>query len=256
MELPIYETFRDFKENYIADFTNQNGCSYYSYLNDLSKLYSGIHANKINENEDVYESIRNTEYSVLQSLEPLLPADVYLILFHDLWADYSNETEDAVIENPSLFFEIIDADLAPGTFGLLCDFFEQKKKQKDIEKQNLEITNHYLDYLRFIENEKKEIEIQIKRPQTISELQPSQIVRKPKPRTADINFKFALLEEMGVIQWLKTNILTNHDDRAEILQQLIGGSTESIKNYLKGQTINKDVKQKALDLLNEKRFKH
>lgn len=75
-----------------------------------------------------------------------------------------------------------------------------------------------------------------------------------KIRSADVNYKFAILQEMGVIKWLENNIPTNNDDRAEILQEIMGGSTETIKDYLKGKTIHKDVRQKALDLINAKRY--
>lgn len=75
-----------------------------------------------------------------------------------------------------------------------------------------------------------------------------------KRRSTDVNFKFAMLQEMGVIKWLENNIQTNNEDRAEILQEIMGGSTETLKDYLKGKTINRDVKQKALDFLNDRRY--
>lgn len=77
---------------------------------------------------------------------------------------------------------------------------------------------------------------------------------KPKRRHTDINFKFALLEEMGLISWLKNNIPTNNKDRAEILMELIGGAETTLIDYLKDKSINKDVRQKALDFINEKRY--
>ena len=78
---------------------------------------------------------------------------------------------------------------------------------------------------------------------------------KPKLRTADVNYKFALLDTMGVISWLKNNIETNNEDRAKILQEIMGGSIDTLIDYLKGKSIHKDVKQKALDFINEKRLK-
>lgn len=89
----------------------------------------------------------------------------------------------------------------------------------------------------------------------IEEVVPKMRKRSVKQvRTTDVNFRFALLQEMGVIKWLETNIQTSNNDRADILQQIMGGSAETIKDYLKGKHINRDVRQKALDFINEKRL--
>lgn len=70
-----------------------------------------------------------------------------------------------------------------------------------------------------------------------------------------LNYKLSLLEHLDVLKWLDNNI-PNKRDSAEILAQIIGGSPETIKDYLdKKNVIKTDIKSSAIKFITDKKYK-
>lgn len=182
--------------------------------------------------------------------------DLYFRILERHRSDSWNFDKEKVYKS---HLEYIDSYESKGEFEKLNDSRKEiLKKFKQEIKESGEIRNKYgLFYILYYKvqlstfHKKKEIGylVYLEFKRKIIDL-PS----KKKKRHTDVNFKFALLEEMGVINWLKTNIPTNNEDRADILMELIGGQQSTLVDYLKGKTINKDVRQKALDMITDKRY--
>ncbi len=240
-EVPIYENLEDFKENYFADFTNQSESNFYQYLKNISDKYSEYISAEMEEDNKYNDKLSKFELAVLEKLEPLIPSDAYLLLFHDLWGNYSNEDDDAVFKNPNLFCDVIDFDWTDESKNHINRFFEIKKLQRDLRVEQQEFTLRYLKIIRHIEDEKKEIERTLKHPQQLqnsanhlTQLQlnaPKQIDNhNPKERGQNVPYKLAMLDEMGVIKQLNTKY-TNKTDIYKILQFITGGNIDNVEDY-------------------------
>ncbi len=229
MKIRIYDTFREFKENYFADFTNQDEYNFYSYLNYLSKIYFDIHHSLLEEINELYNEEMAKEWKILEELEKEIPADAYLLLFHDLWADYCNEKEEIIFANPNLFCEIVDFCWTEKTKNLIYDFFAIKKIEKGFRKDQQKLTLKYLKFIKFIEEEKKEIERSIKRPLNFLGVNEGEIFEIPENDYSGKNElsskeKLIVLDKLGITDLLKKKLAdkTNATHLAEIIGSITG----------------------------------
>lgn len=88
MEPIIYETLKDFKENYFVDFSLQGGCgNMLQYLSMLKKKYTQYidHCRSLHDKSDTL-SFRIIE--TLDDLEDYMPYQSHFILKNDLWEDF------------------------------------------------------------------------------------------------------------------------------------------------------------------------
>ncbi len=206
MDIPIYERLKDFKESYILDFTNSGETNFYQHLKNVSNKYIEYVRAEIDKDNKYHDELMNVQFSVLKQLELLIPPDAYLILFHDLWADYCNEDEIVIFENPDLFCDIIDFDWTAESKSLIHRFFEIEQTRKGWQLEQNEFTSRYLKILRFIEDEKKEIEKQLKQPQIFQndiDLFRQTQINEPEPLTQKGIEKIGLFVRSGIINFLK-----------------------------------------------------
>lgn len=246
MEILIYNDLKDLKENYIADFTNQTDFNFYNYLNQLDKNYYNalsIEQDKLLLKE---EELHEMEREILEKLEPKIPSDAYLILFNDLWADYCSATDEEIFADPELFCDIIEFNWTSEEIGLINDFFEVKKVQKEQNAIIQELTVKSIKILRFINDEKKKIEDSIKQSQTLLgiEVKPSKTFEIPDNDYAGKNElkpkeKLIILDKLGIITFLtnKLDVSDNATHLAEILGAITGidnqkGTLTGYCNYL------------------------
>lgn len=260
MDIPIYERLKEFKENYILDFTNNNETNFYQYLKNISNKYSKHISSEMNKNNKYYDELLELEYSILQKLESLIPSDAYLLLLHDLWSDYCNEDEDVIFENPKLFCDIIDFDWTFDSETYIHRFFEIKKVQKDFRTEQQEFTLKYLKIIRYIEDEKKEIENKIKQPQlSQSNIDLLTQTNEPDPLTAKQVEKIGLLIRSGFVDFLKEKNPKISDNQIAGFISLISDGTmkqSSINPNLKKENKNYPIKNQQdkndLDYILEK----
>lgn len=278
MKIPFYTNVTDFDKNYHTDLTNF--LEKYSFAekptaDDFNQYLFEKYSQFRFEINDIKFSFRENKSIV--SVPVLLDLNTALSIFKTQFIKYVN----ILSKKPRFVQNFFNTVLSPNInkFNVFSNLTEEQYKNilEHFVKSSTS-TEPYLyefPFIDFIKNYSSIDETSgrliynlngyreyylggqtvlnhiIKRyfPQKLKQIQPNK-----KLRTADVNYKFALLEIMGVIKWLETNIQTNNDDRAEILQEIMGGSTETLKDYLKGKIIHKDVRQKAVDFINSKRY--
>lgn len=246
MEIPIYDDLQDLKENYIADFTNQTDFNFYNYLNQLDKKYYNVLSIEQKKLLLKVEELHEKEWEILEKLEPKIPSDAYLILFHDLWSDYCNAKDEEIFADPELFCDIIEFNWTSEEIVLINDFFKVKKMLKEQNAIIGELTVKSIKILRFINDEKKKIEDSIKQSQTILgiEVKPSETFEIPDNDYSGKNElkpkeKLIVLDKLGIIKFLtdKLNVSDNATHLAEILGAITGidnqkGTLTGYCNYL------------------------
>lgn len=278
MEIPFYTTITDFDKNYntdlmyflekysfvekpTADDFNQELFERYSQFrfefNDLKfsfKEKKGIVSVPILLDINTARSIFKTQfikYVNILSNKPQFVQNFFNTVLNpniNKYNVFSNLTED---QYKNILEHFVKSGTLTEPYLYEFPFIDFIKNYSAIDETSGRLIYNLDDYREYYLGGQRVLNHIIKRyfPQKLKQIQPNK-----KLRTADVNYKFALMEIMGVIKWLETNIQTNNDDRAEILQEIMGGSTETLKDYLKGKIIHKDVRQKAVDFINSKRY--
>ncbi len=109
METIMYESIKDFKENYFVDFSIQSGLNMLQYLSMLKKQYN----NHIDECRALHDKNDTTTFKIfdtLDDLEDLMPYHSHFILKNGLLEDFnpSGHSEDDFIKSPELLGNCID----------------------------------------------------------------------------------------------------------------------------------------------------
>lgn len=109
MKTIIYENIKDFKENYIVDFSIQNECNILQYLSMLKKRYN----NHIDNCRALHDKDDTTIFKILtiiDDLDDLLPYQSYHILKNDLLDEFNpwQYSDDDFIQSPEILNECID----------------------------------------------------------------------------------------------------------------------------------------------------
>lgn len=109
MEVPLYESLEDFKDNYLADFSFQAEVSILKYLSMLKKRYN-IYIEKCKSLHEKGDSSLFTLFDMIGELESLLPYQSSFILKNDLLEKFNPRgyTYDDFIINPKLLGECVD----------------------------------------------------------------------------------------------------------------------------------------------------
>lgn len=77
---------------------------------------------------------------------------------------------------------------------------------------------------------------------------------RDKPRAFNLDYKFAILDEMGFIKWCRDNNI-NNENTASLLVELLGGAKSTMLDKLKpGFKMNKETKEKAIHFINSKKY--
>lgn len=256
MKIPFYYSYKDFLDNYESDYIEWQKLfsdgSKDDYNNELLSVYTLF----VNEDgTDVYEEISSFWIPEDYPEYHQIGIEMYCeIMQRKLNAWFSSSKGKETPDN----FEVLD-------YWLICNSRSKESEEViddprhpyyryfftsigfDIFFDEIKYRNFTFSVLKIYQWLNSKINSNRTEQKTVPE--------KPKLRTSDVNYKFALMEEMGVIKWLQTNIHTNNKNRAEILQEIMGSTVSTLEDYLKGKSIiSKDVRQKALDFLNDRRL--
>lgn len=251
MEIPFYYSYKDFLDNYESDYIKWQTLFPDGPKDDYNKELLSVYTMFVNiEGTDVYEDISSfwipDEYPEYHQIGIEQYGD---IMQGKLNAWFSSADGKETPEK----FEVLD-------YWTICNF-RSKESPEVINDSRHPYYRYFFTSIGFdiffdeIKYRNFKFSVLKIYHWLNSKLYPNGAEpEKPKLRTADVNYKFALLEEMGVIKWLQTNIHTNNKNRAEILQEIMGSTVSTLEDYLKGKTIHKDVRQKALDFINDRRL--
>lgn len=256
MEIPFYYSFKEFLDNYETDyiewqklfsdgskddynrellavytkFVNEDGTDVYEEISSfwIPDEYPEYHQIGIEQYWDIMQSKLNAYFALSEERET--PENFEVLDYWEI-CNFRNKLSQEVIDDSrhryyKYFFNSIGFDI-----------FFNDVKYRNFKFSVLKIY-HWL-------NDKLSGEGMEQKPEP----------EKPKLRTSNVNYKFALMEEMGVLQWLKSNIHTNNTNRAEILMEVMGSTVSTLEDYITGKSVvSKDVRQKALDFINDRRY--
>lgn len=109
METIMYESIKDFKENYFVDFSIQSGLNMLQYLSMLKKKYNN-HIDECRAQHDKNDTTTFNIIDTLDDLEDLMPYHSHFILKNGLLEDFnpSGYAEDDFIKSPELLGNCID----------------------------------------------------------------------------------------------------------------------------------------------------
>lgn len=256
MEIPFYYSYKDFLENYESDYIEWQKLFADGSKDDFNRELLSIYTLFVNEDgTDIYEEISSF----------WIPEDYPE--YHQIGIEMYGEIMQGKL---NAWFSSANGKDAPENFDALdyweiCNFRSQES-QAVIDDPRHRYYKYFFTAMGFdiffdgVKYRNFKFSVLKIYHWLNSKLNPNGTEQtaepeKPKLRTADVNYKFALLEEMGVIKWLQNNIHTNNTQRAEILQEVMGSTISTLQDYLKGKSsVSKEVRQKAMDFINDRRL--
>jgi len=157
METIIYETLKDFKENYFVDFSLQGECgNMLQYLSMLKKKYTH-HIDHCRSLHDKSDTLSFRIIETLDDLEDYMPYHSHFVLKNDLWEDFnpSHLTEDDFIRCPELLGNCIDLGdeerPQPRTlYEKIRLYFSLKKESETKDAEFYEKTTVFYEIVKYI----------------------------------------------------------------------------------------------------------
>lgn len=225
MEIPFYETIREFKDYYLEDF-KPSEITKLKYLNRFKKIYEDFYNSELTKIYNFKTADFERELSEISKLDYRIDIEIIDKYIDNDFPEFLKDGYFGIIQN-YLSVYVSDEEL----IERYCTAYYNNEMERSNKRAGL------IKYEKIIEFIKSEIELEKK---ILERFQPQQTTA-PELGNPELDFsdnsdkvKLIMLEKLGIIEYIKTiqtkpNTISH---TSEILSAITGIETKTLNTYL------------------------